>query len=74
ALVPRDWVLSLRLNYRCRTILCERFCLLAHAACFIAPLFSRGLITTFESILRLMPLFIDAVRQDHLQLDRFASV
>ncbi|EKA54272.1 putative alkylhalidase pltM, partial [Pseudomonas aeruginosa ATCC 25324] len=72
--VARDWVHAPRLNYRSRTILGERFCLLAQAAGFIDPLFSRGLITTFESILRLMPRLIDAVRQDHWQLDRFASV
>ncbi|HHM5924430.1 TPA: NAD(P)/FAD-dependent oxidoreductase [Pseudomonas aeruginosa] len=74
ARVARDWVHAPRLNYRSRTILGERFCLLAQAAGFIDPLFSRGLITTFESILRLMPRLIDAVRQDHWQLDRFASV
>ncbi|MDX4034665.1 tryptophan 7-halogenase, partial [Pseudomonas aeruginosa] len=68
ARVARDWVHAPRLNYRSRTILGERFCLLAQAAGFIDPLFSRGLITTFESILRLMPRLIDAVRQDHWQL------
>lgn len=69
----REWTVAPRLNYTSRESVGERYCLLGHAVGFVDPLFSRGLVNTFESILRVAPKIVHAVRQDDWSKERFAS-
>jgi tetracycline 7-halogenase / FADH2 O2-dependent halogenase len=69
----REWTYAPRLNYTSRETVGDRYCLLAHAAGFVDPLFSRGLVNTFESINRLAPKLIRAARNDRWKREDFAS-
>ncbi|MCU7646185.1 NAD(P)/FAD-dependent oxidoreductase [Pseudomonas piscis] len=74
AVNAREWIYAPRINYRSTQCVGNRFCLLPQAAGFIDPLFSRGLITTFESILRLAPKVLEAARKDDWQRANFIDV
>jgi FADH2 O2-dependent halogenase len=56
----------------------DRYCLLGHAVGFVDPLFSRGLVNTFESIARLAPTLLKSLqadrwqREDLLPLERYS--
>jgi len=74
AVNAREWIYAPRINYRSVQNVGDRFCLLPQATGFIDPLFSRGLITTFESILRLAPKVLDAARSNRWQREQFIEV
>ena len=69
----REWTVAPRLNYTSRETVGDRYCLLAHAAGFVDPLFSRGLANTFESINRLEPKLLRAAAQDRWQREDLIS-
>ena len=56
----RDWVRLDRLQYSARHIVADRVALLAHAAGFIDPLYSKGLYITHASIFLLADLLLKA--------------
>ncbi|KWF73742.1 alkylhalidase [Burkholderia multivorans] len=60
----REWTVAPRLNYTSRETVGDRYCLLGHAVGFVDPLFSRGLVNTFESIVRLAPVLLESVKTD----------
>lgn len=70
----RPWVSAPRLQYSSKRVVGDRFCLLAHAAGFIDPLFSRGLYITMEAINMLAHRLIEATREDDFSLERFAPL
>ncbi|AIO67612.1 NAD(P)/FAD-dependent oxidoreductase [Burkholderia oklahomensis] len=70
----REWTVAPRLNYTSRETVGDRYCLLGHAVGFVDPLFSRGLVNTFESIVRLAPRLIAAVRDDVWKRANLASL
>lgn len=70
----REWNYAPRINYRSTQCVGDRYCLLPQAAGFIDPLFSRGLITTFESILRLAPKVLEAARTNRWQREHFIEI
>jgi len=51
----RPWVSTGRLQYSTTRCVGYRYCLMSHAAGFIDPLFSRGMINTVEVIYALLP-------------------
>ncbi|MES9542856.1 MULTISPECIES: NAD(P)/FAD-dependent oxidoreductase [unclassified Actinomadura] len=67
----REWTRVPRLQYSSRQTVGDRWCLLAHAAGFIDPLFSRGISTTAECILALGWRLLDAIKDDDFSADRF---
>lgn len=67
----RGWVSAPRLQYSSKRVVGDRYCLLAHAAGFIDPLFSRGLYITMEAINMLAHRLIEAVKEDDFAFERF---
>ena len=67
----RPWVGTGRLQYSSREGAGERYFLMAHAHGFIDALYSRGLISTFETIHALAPRLMDALRADDFAAERF---
>ncbi|SCC93163.1 conserved hypothetical protein [Thiomonas sp. X19] len=70
----REWTVAPRLNYTSRATTGDRYCLLGHAVGFVDPLFSRGLVNTFESITRLVPVLLRAATEDRWQREDFLSL
>ncbi|MBB3114045.1 FADH2 O2-dependent halogenase [Paenibacillus phyllosphaerae] len=70
----RDWTASDRLQYSSHQVIGDRYCLLAHAAAFIDPLFSRGLAITVNTINALAQRLIDAVGSQSFRAEDFALV
>jgi FADH2 O2-dependent halogenase len=70
----REWVSVDRLQYSSRKTTGNRFCVLAHAAGFIDPLYSRGLANTTETINALAPILINAVRTRDFSEEKFEYV
>lgn len=70
----REWVSTDRLQYSSKQIVGDRWCLLAHAAGFIDPLFSRGLSNTAEAINALAWRLLRAVRDDDFSAQRFEYI
>ncbi len=69
----REWTVAPRLNYTSRESVGDRYCLLGHAVGFVDPLFSRGLVNTFESIARVAPKILKAVKTDVWRKEDFYS-
>ena len=69
----REWTVAPRLNYTSRESVGNRYCLLGHAVGFVDPLFSRGLVNTFESIARIVPPILDAVKSNEWRKENFLS-
>ncbi|HEY9422598.1 MAG TPA: hypothetical protein VIW92_14375, partial [Thermoanaerobaculia bacterium] len=67
----RPWVGTGRLQYSSKDVPGERYFLMAHAHGFIDALYSRGLISTFETIHALAPRLIEALRADDFSVERF---
>ena len=65
----RAWMRSDRLQYSARHVVGDRFALLAHAAGFIDPLYSKGLYITHMSII----LAADLILKAHLSGDYSAA-
>jgi tetracycline 7-halogenase / FADH2 O2-dependent halogenase len=70
----REWVVAPRLQYKSTRSAGDRYCLLAHASGFIDPLYSRGMVTSFEAINNLAPKLIEAVRTDEFHQEKLAPV
>lgn len=70
----REWVSTDRLQYSSSQVVGDRWCLLAHAAGFIDPLFSRGLSNTAETINALAWRLLRAVRDDDFSAERFRYI
>lgn len=70
----REWVSTPRLQYSSKRSVGPRWCLMAHAAGFIDPLFSRGLSNTAEVINSLAWRLIEALRDDDFSVERFRYV
>lgn len=70
----REWTFMPRLQYTARTITAPRYCASANTAGFVDPLFSRGLVITFETVLHLSHLLIAAVRENDFREERFAAL
>ncbi len=56
----RNWTRTGRIQYGSKKIVRDRFCLLGHAACFVDPLFSKGLYTSLTSVSLLANLLLEA--------------
>ncbi len=70
----REWISTDRLQYSSKATVGDRWTLLAHAAGFIDPLFSRGLSNTAEGINVLAYRLLRAVKDDDFSAERFAYV
>ena len=71
AVDARPWIWAPRIQHSSHNIVGDRYCLTAHAASFIDPLFSRGLTGTFEFVNALAWRIIDAARTDDWSTERF---
>jgi tetracycline 7-halogenase / FADH2 O2-dependent halogenase len=67
----RPWVSTGRLQYSSKSCVGERWFLLAHAFGFVDALYSRGLVSTFETIHALAPRLMAALDADDFSTDRF---
>jgi tetracycline 7-halogenase / FADH2 O2-dependent halogenase len=67
----RPLVRSGRVQFSCRNIVGDGFVLTPHAAAFIDPLFSTGMLLTVTFINRLVPLIEQAMKDDDFSADRF---
>src|SRR5207248_2864855 len=70
----REWVSTDRLQYSSSRVVGDRWCLLAHAAGFIDPLFSRGLSNTAETVNALSWRLLRAIRDDDFSAERFEYI
>jgi FADH2 O2-dependent halogenase len=70
----REWTVAHRLSYTSDRAVGNRYCLLAHAAGFVDPLFSRGLVNTFGSINLLAPKILQAIKTENWSREAFLSV
>ncbi|MFL6073203.1 MAG: NAD(P)/FAD-dependent oxidoreductase [Mycobacteriales bacterium] len=70
----REWISTERLQYSSSRTVGDRWCLLAHAAGFIDPLFSRGLSNTAETVNALAWRLLRAVGDDDFSAERFSYV
>lgn len=70
----REWVATDRLQYSSSRTVGDRWVLLAHAAAFVDPLFSRGLHNTCEAVNVLAWRILRAVRDGDFSAERFADV
>lgn len=70
----RDWVVAPRLQYTAANTAGDRYCLMAHSTGFVDPLYSRGLVITFEAIAMLAPRLIEAVQTNEFHREKFQAV
>lgn len=70
----RDWVRVDRLQYSAHHIVADRCALLAHAAGFIDPLYSKGLYVTHASIFLLADLLLKANQTGNYSAQAFAPL
>jgi FADH2 O2-dependent halogenase len=70
----REWVSTDRIQYSSSRTVGDRWLLLAHAAAFIDPLFSRGLHNTCEAINIVAWRILRAVSDDDFSAERFDVV
>lgn len=70
----RAFIRTGRIQYSSRQTVGDRYCLLQHAAAFIDPLYSRGMIRTFETLYALAPRLMEALTEDDLSAERFAYI
>ena len=70
----REWVKVNRLQFSSKRTTGDRFCILGHAAGFIDPLYSRGLVNTTEAINALAPRILQAFKADDFSAERFDYV
>ncbi|MGH9347569.1 MAG: NAD(P)/FAD-dependent oxidoreductase [Vicinamibacterales bacterium] len=74
ARLARPWVRTRRLQYFSTRTTGYRWALLSHAAGFIDPLFSRGLVNTVDSLRSLSKAIIAALRDDDFSESRFDRI
>ena len=70
----RQWVSTDRIHYSSTHAVGFRYALLSHAYSFIDPIYSRGLISTFETIHSLASRLLPALKDDDFSVERFAHV
>ncbi|MGI5454677.1 NAD(P)/FAD-dependent oxidoreductase [Streptomyces sp. CA-249302] len=70
----QPWTSAPRLQYSSRASVGDRYCLLAHAAGFVDPLYSRGLAHSLEVVGALARPLIDAARDGDWSAARFRPV
>jgi FADH2 O2-dependent halogenase len=70
----RDWVSTGRLQYSSHSCMGERFYLLPHAAGFIDPLYSFGLVNTCTIIIPLASRIMKAISENDYSTERFADI
>jgi FADH2 O2-dependent halogenase len=70
----RPWVSTGRLQYSSRQTTGYRFCLMSHAAGFVDPLFSRGMVNTVEVIYGLIDPLLQALATDNFDEEGFAHI
>lgn len=70
----REWVSTDRLQYSSTKTVGDRWTLLAHAAGFVDPLFSRGLHNTCEAVNVLAWRLLGAVKDGDFSAERFEGV
>lgn len=68
----REFVRTGRIQYSAESSLGPRYFLLHHAHSFIDPLYSRGMIRTFETIYAFSSRLLAALRDDDFSPERFA--
>ena len=69
----RPWVSTGRLQYSSKQAAGDRWFLMAHAAGFVDALYSRGLISTFETIHALVGPLMQALNENDFRAERFAG-
>jgi FADH2 O2-dependent halogenase len=67
----REWVSTDRLQYSSTASIGDRWCLMAHAAGFIDPLFSRGISNTVTLVNAFAWRLLEALRDDDFSAKRF---
>jgi|SRR5579875_196106 len=67
----REWISTERVQYSSKQVVGDRWCLLAHAAGFLDPLFSFGLAVTGDAVNALAWRLIRAVKDDDFSAERF---
>lgn len=70
----RDWTGTCRIQYSSSDIVGDRYCLLAHSAGFVDPLFSSGLNLTMSVIDKLVPRLDQALRKDQFEKSHFQII
>ena len=70
----RAWMRTGRLQYSTQHVVGDRFALLAHAADFIDPLYSKGLYVTHMTIMKVADLILHARRTGDYSAAAFASL
>ena len=75
ATAARGWVFAgPRLQYSSSRTVGDRFCLMSHAAGFVDPLFSRGLVLTMRTIFPMAERLLAAIEDGDFSAERFALV
>lgn len=74
AVVVRPWIRSGRIQYSSSSCTGDRWAMLSHAAGFVDPLYSRGIISTVESIDILCEVLLEALDDDRFERERFSCV
>ena len=72
AVPVRNWVASGRIQYTASRCVGPRYALLSNTYAFVDPLYSTGLLSTFESLYALAGRLIDAVPSDDFALEHFS--
>lgn len=70
----RPWVSTGRLQYSSKQTVGRRFCLMSHAAGFVDPLFSRGMVNTMEVIYGLLDPLLHALATDDFDQEAFTHL
>lgn len=70
----RNWTAIERLQFSSTKLVGDRYCLLPHAASFVDPMFSSGLVITVASVNAIAHRLISAVRDGDFSAGRFAYV
>ncbi len=70
----RPWVRTQRIQYSSKRTVGQRYALLSHAAGFVDPMFSRGLINTMENIREILDVLLPALDDGDFSVSRFDPV
>jgi tetracycline 7-halogenase / FADH2 O2-dependent halogenase len=70
----RPWVSTGRLQYSSTKTSGYRYCLMSHAAGFVDPLFSRGMVNTVEVIYALLDPLLEALACDNFDEAAFSHI
>jgi FADH2 O2-dependent halogenase len=70
----RNWTSTSRLQYGAKNISGHRYCLLSHAAGFVDPLFSSGLVMTTAMVDMLAKQLLQCIATDNFSEDQFVHI